>query len=342
MEEEEGKLGNYRLGETLGKGTFGKVYLGTHLITKELVAVKVLDKSKIEDEDDRTRIIREIEILRMVRHPNICQLYEVLEDRHKIYLVTEYCEEGELLSYISRRKRLKESRASKLINQILNALLYLKHLGVVHRDLKPENILLDFDFNVKLIDFGLSNYSRGELLETACGSPCYASPEMISGLAYDGYKSDAWSLGVILYVMVCGELPFEEKSTKELYAKIIAGEHKRIPDYLRKETVALLRALLNVRPDSRMLLEHIRSQPFCQWTADSEPEIKGIVVGKHAMPIDLELLQDMQNSISFTIPEGEESIRCNRHNSITTTYYLLQKKVLREGGKTVLDLQYYL
>lgn len=151
------KVGNYRIGKTIGKGTFGKVKLGEHLITKEKVAIKILEKDKILDDGDRTRISREIKILRQIRHPNIIQLYEIIETPNKLFLITEFAPNGELFDYIVNKTRLKEKEASKFLQQILCAVEYLHSIGIVHRDLKPENLLLDHNYSIKVVDFGLSN-----------------------------------------------------------------------------------------------------------------------------------------------------------------------------------------
>ena len=148
--------------------------------------------------------------MRILRHPNIIQLYEIIETDDYIFLVTEYAEQGELFKLMSEEVRLSERAAGRIFIQIMNAVSYMHRLGIAHRDLKPENILLDVDFNIKLIDFGLSNYVEdGVKLSTACGSPCYAPPEMVSGNKYDGKTGDIWSLGIIFYGMICGSLPFE-------------------------------------------------------------------------------------------------------------------------------------
>ena len=156
------------------------------------------------------------------------QLYEVaphltqiFETKKCLYLITEYAGGGELFDHIVNNKRLEEREASRILQQILNAVEYLHKLGIVHRDLKPENLLLDSNSNIKVVDFGLSNINaKGEQLRTACGSPCYAAPEMVTAKPYNGLKTDIWSCGIILYAMCCGYLPFDDPNTAELYRKI--------------------------------------------------------------------------------------------------------------------------
>ena len=208
----EGKqIGGFIIGKTKGKGTFGKVKQGTHIVTGDKVAIKILEKDKIKDQSDIDRINREITILKKVRHPHVVQLYEMIENNDYLYLIMEYCSGGELFQHIVKNRRLKEEEAAKMYQQIISGIEYIHKLGVVHRDLKPENLLLDHNNCIKIVDFGLSNlYNPGERLKTACGSPCYAAPEMIKGERYLGLGADIWSSGVILYAMVCGYLPFED------------------------------------------------------------------------------------------------------------------------------------
>lgn len=194
---------SYFLGKSIGKGTFGKVKKGIHVKTNEKVAIKILEKDKIQDVADVERVAREIHILKIVRHPNVIQMYEIIETQKQLYLIMEYAEGGELFDYIVSKKRLDENEASKIYQQIIGGIEYISKLGIVHRDLKPENLLLDYHNNIKIVDFGLSNtFKKGELLKTACGSPCYAAPEMIEGKEYHGTNADVWSSGVILFAMI--------------------------------------------------------------------------------------------------------------------------------------------
>jgi 5'-AMP-activated protein kinase catalytic alpha subunit len=225
-------VGHYLLSKTIGKGTFGKVKLGIHNSTGEKVAVKILEKDKIQDVNDVERVAREIHILKMIRHPNIIQLYEIIETPKQLYLIMEYVSGGELFDYIVKNHRVKEPMAVKFFHQITAGIEYLHKLNIVHRDLKPENMLLDADMNIKIVDFGLSNtYKDGQTLKTACGSPCYAAPEMIAGKRYLGSQVDIWSSGVILFALICGYLPFEDPNTTQLYKKILNGDFN-IPKYV--------------------------------------------------------------------------------------------------------------
>ena len=219
------RIANYALSKTLGEGTFGKVQLGVHLPTGEKVAVKVLEKERIVDKGDIKRVTREMQILKRVRHVNVVQLLEVIETPRHIYLVTEFLSGGELFEFIVAHGRLHETQACRIFRQVVLGVDACHAMGVAHRDLKPENMLIDAACNVKVIDFGLSNvFSQpDELLRTACGSPCYAAPEMVAGKRYRGAAADVWSLGVCLFAMLCGYLPFEDADTPALYRKIMDG-----------------------------------------------------------------------------------------------------------------------
>ncbi|CAK0839845.1 unnamed protein product [Prorocentrum cordatum] len=225
-------VGHYVLGKTIGEGTFGKVKLGTHVLTGQRVAVKVLEKDRIVEIADVERVAREVHILKLIRHPHIVQLYEIIETKRQLYLIMEYAAGGELFDYIVARDRVQEPEACRLFHQIISGIEKIHSMNIVHRDLKPENLLLDHNHAVKIVDFGLSNVFReGQLLRTACGSPCYAPPEMISGNPYLPRGCDLWSAGVILFAVVCGYLPFEDPSTAELYRTILTGDFE-CPDFL--------------------------------------------------------------------------------------------------------------
>lgn len=180
--------------------------------------MKILEKDRISDMADVERVAREIHILKLIRHPTIIQLYEIIESSKQLYLIMEYASGGELFDYIVAKGKVKEYEACKFFQQIIDGVEYLHKLNIVHRDLKPENLLLDQNKNIKIVDFGLSNtYKPGDTLHTACGSPCYAAPEMIAGQRYYGSNVDIWSCGVIMFALVCGYLPFEDPNTTNLY-----------------------------------------------------------------------------------------------------------------------------
>ena len=246
----------------------------------------------------------------------------------------EYSSCGELFDYIVAQTRIKEKEACRLFQQIIAGIEYIHKLNVVHRDLKPENLLLDSNNRIKIVDFGLSNtYQPGEYLKTACGSPCYAAPEMIAGKNYSGLKADIWSSGVILYAMVCGYLPFEDPNTGELYKKILACNYKA-PKFISHEAKDLIKCILNTDPDLRISIEGIRNHEwFKQVLEEKSP---GILVGYDQIPVDTAILKQL-DAYKTQIDYVRQCIEANKHNSVTTGYYLLLKKHLSNGGSFLAD-----
>ena len=218
-------LENYNFIKTIGKGTFGKVKLALHTPTKEQVAIKILEKSKIKSKRDLERIEKEIKYLKMFNNPNIIKIYQIKEDEKNFYIVMEYVQGGELFNYIVSNKHLDENEASFFYSQIIHIIQEIHKHKICHRDMKPENLLLTQNKTIKLIDFGLSNEYE-DLLETPCGSPCYASPEIIQGKKYSGVAIDLWASGIILFSMLCGYLPFDDKDNEVLFRKILKCKYE--------------------------------------------------------------------------------------------------------------------
>ncbi|EDW43815.1 GM19132 [Drosophila sechellia] len=252
------KIGHYLLGATLGTGTFGKVKIGEHQITRVKVAVKILNRQKIKSLDVVGKIRREIQNLKLFRHPHIIKLYQVISTPSDIFMIMEYVSGGELFDYIVKHGKLQEHQARRFFQQIISGVDYCHRHMIVHRDLKPENLLLDHNMHVKIADFGLSNMMLdGEFLRTSCGSPNYAAPEVISGKLYAGPEVDIWSCGVILYALLCGTLPFDDEHVPTLFRKIKSGIFP-IPEYLNKQVVNLVCQMLQV--DLLKRAQHRRDQ----------------------------------------------------------------------------------
>ena len=266
-------VGQYAIGKVLGHGTFGEVKLATHIPSGEQVAVKILEKSKMQEKADIRRVNREIKILKKARHPNIIQLYEVLDTPKNIYLMMENCEGGEMFDYIVAHRHVSEPQACKFFHQIVEGVDILHQAEITHRDLKPENLLLKSSpggWLIKIVDFGLSNtHEGGKLLTTACGSPCYAAPEMIAGKHYSGPLADIWSMGIILFALVCGYLPFEDANTNVLYKKILSGDYKA-PKWISAEVRDLIGRILETNPAKRITMEEIRAHAWYQTVEESE------------------------------------------------------------------------
>ncbi|KAK2462906.1 hypothetical protein APHAL10511_005104 [Amanita phalloides] len=259
------KLGEYTVIKDIAEGTFGKVKMAMHTITGHKVAMKYISKAEIQREKTKTRVKREFEYMRTLRHSHIIKLYEVISTPTDIIFVLEYAG-GELFNYIVHNGRLPEPRARRFFQQIISGIEYSHRLKIVHRDLKPENVLLDDGLNVKIADFGLSNeISDGDFLTTSCGSPNYAAPEVIRGGVYAGPEIDVWSSGVILYVMLCGRLPFEDEDVQVLFSKISQGSF-HLPSNLSPDARHLITAMLAVDPVKRITIPEITQHPF--YTSD--------------------------------------------------------------------------
>ncbi|EDM09799.1 NUAK family, SNF1-like kinase, 2 [Rattus norvegicus] len=253
----------YEFLETLGKGTYGKVKKARES-SGRLVAIKSIRKDKIKDEQDLLHIRREIEIMSSLNHPHIIAIHEVFENSSKIVIVMEYASRGDLYDYISERPRLNERDARHFFRQIVSALHYCHQNGIVHRDLKLENILLDASGNIKIADFGLSNlYHKGKFLQTFCGSPLYASPEIVNGKPYVGPEVDSWSLGVLLYILVHGTMPFDGQDHKTLVKQISSGAYRE--PCKPSDACGLIRWLLMVNPIRRATLEDVASHWWVNW-----------------------------------------------------------------------------
>lgn len=257
MEKKAGILMNkYELGRLLGQGTFAKVYHGRNLKTGQSVAIKIVDKEKILRVGLIDQIKREISVMRLVRHPNIVQLYEVMASKTKIYFAMEYVRGGELFNKVAKGK-LREEVARKYFQQLVDAVEFCHSRGVYHRDLKPENLLLDENGDLKISDFGLSALQESTrqdgLLHTTCGTPAYVAPEVINKRGYDGAKADIWSCGVVLFVLLAGNLPFYDSNLMELYKKITRAEFK-CPNWFPPEVRKLLSRILDPNPSTRVTM----------------------------------------------------------------------------------------
>jgi len=256
-------IGHYELKRTLGKGNFSTVKLAKHRITGHSVAIKVV-KTSVLSEDNLMKINREIDILKKLdKHEHIVRLYQVIKTKRYFMLVTEYCTNGELYDYLVDKGKLSEQQSCTYFLQILSAVEFLHNHNVVHRDLKAENLLLTDEFKtIKIADFGFANYyKQDKLLSTWCGSPPYAAPELFKGLQYVGPPVDIWSMGVILYVLVCGSLPFDGHNLVYLKSRVLSGKF-RIPFFMSTECEGLLRGMLRLDPEKRFSIRHIRSHSW--------------------------------------------------------------------------------
>lgn len=263
--------GKYELGRLLGHGTFAKVYHARNLQSGRSVAMKVVGKEKVMKVGMMEQIKREIAVMKMVEHPHIVELHEVMASKSKIYFAMELVRGGELFNRIAKG-RLREDAARMYFQQLISAIDFCHSRGVYHRDLKPENLLLDEDGNLKVTDFGLSAFSEhlrhDGLLHTTCGTPAYVAPEVIGKKGYDGAKADLWSCGVILFVLLAGYLPFQDDNLMAMYRKIYRGDFK-CPPWFSSDARRLVTKLLDPNPSNRITIAKVMES---SWFKKSVPK----------------------------------------------------------------------
>ncbi|CAA7055428.1 unnamed protein product [Microthlaspi erraticum] len=321
--KKESVLPNYKIGKSIGHGAFSKVKLAKHLATGHKVAIKIIDRKKVEELDLATKVEREIQILRALMHPRTIRLYEVVETPEHIYLVMEFAGKGELFDYIVEKGRLSEEEARRIFQQIISGVEYCHHIRVVHRDLKPENIIMDWKEDIKIADFGLSNIMYdGHLLKTSCGSPNYAAPEVLAGEPYAGPEVDIWSCGVILYALVCGQLPFDDAVVPNLFGKIKRGEYT-LPNHLSRDVKDLIPRMLTVEPLRRISIPEIRQHPWFHNDLPHDLAVPPSDAREQAYnKIDEKIVQEVVN-LGFDRNQVVESLVGRIQNQATVSYYLI-------------------
>ncbi|XP_070972762.1 MAP/microtubule affinity-regulating kinase 3-like isoform X10 [Oncorhynchus clarkii lewisi] len=327
--DEQPHVGNYRLLKTIGKGNFAKVKLARHILTGREVAIKIIDKTQLNP-NSLQKLFREVRIMKLLNHPNIVKLFEVIETERTLYLVMEYASGGEVFDYLVAHGRMKEKEARAKFRQIVSAVQYCHQKHIVHRDLKAENLLLDADMNIKIADFGFSNeFTMGNKLDTFCGSPPYAAPELFQGKKYDGPEVDVWSLGVILYTLVSGSLPFDGQNLKELRERVLRGKY-RIPFYMSTDCENLLKRFLVLNPAKRGTFE-VRDDSENQIMKDrwinvgsEEDELKPFVEPEQDITDQKRI--DVMVGMGFSPEEIQESLAKMKYDEITATYLLLGRK----------------
>ncbi|XP_063293776.1 serine/threonine-protein kinase MARK2 isoform X8 [Pelobates fuscus] len=320
--DEQPHIGNYRLLKTIGKGNFAKVKLARHVLTGKEVAVKIIDKTQLNS-SSLQKLFREVRIMKVLNHPNIVKLFEVIETEKTLYLVMEYASGGEVFDYLVAHGRMKEKEARAKFRQIVSAVQYCHQKLIVHRDLKAENLLLDSDMNIKIADFGFSNeFTFGNKLDTFCGSPPYAAPELFQGKKYDGPEVDVWSLGVILYTLVSGSLPFDGQNLKELRERVLRGKY-RIPFYMSTDCENLLKKFLILNPSKRGTLEQIMRDRWMN-VGHEDDELKPYVepTPDYKDPKRTEMMVSM----GYSREEIQDSLVHQKYNEIMATYLLLGYK----------------
>ncbi|XP_066552538.1 serine/threonine-protein kinase MARK1 isoform X4 [Amia ocellicauda] len=331
--DEQPHIGNYRLLKTIGKGNFAKVKLARHVLTgrevsetagthRSPVAVKIIDKTQLNP-TSLQKLFREVRIMKILNHPNIVKLFEVIETEKTLYLVMEYASGGEVFDYLVAHGRMKEKEARAKFRQIVSAVQYCHQKRIVHRDLKAENLLLDADMNIKIADFGFSNeFTIGNKLDTFCGSPPYAAPELFQGKKYDGPEVDVWSLGVILYTLVSGSLPFDGQNLKELRERVLRGKY-RIPFYMSTDCENLLKKLLVLNPVKRGSLEQIMKDRWMN-VGYEEEELKPYIEPEPDFSDTKRI--ELMVTMGFSRDEITESLIGQKYDEVMATYLLLGRK----------------
>lgn len=343
----QNKIGPWKLGRTLGRGLTGRVRLAKNVETGKLAAVKIVPKlnfKKLENpkyrNHDATRlpygIEREIIIMKLISHPNIMGLYDVWENKNDLYLILEYIEGGELFDYLIKKGKLLEYEAINYFKQIIHGIGYLHQFNICHRDLKPENLLLDFNKNIKIADFGMAALEVDKkLLETSCGSPHYASPEIVAGKNYHGAPSDIWSCGIILFALLTGHLPFDDENIRKLLLKVQNGKFV-MPNELSWEAKDLISRMLQVNPNERIAIEQILTHPLLRKYPDpaesASRQRHDLILHSNIGPIlsvakiDQEILRSL--CILFHNCPEEQVVKCLMSPAKSAEkmfYYLLMK-----------------
>ncbi|XP_061514927.1 MAP/microtubule affinity-regulating kinase 3 isoform X10 [Anopheles gambiae] len=331
----EEHIGKYKLLKTIGKGNFAKVKLAKHVPTNKEVAIKIIDKTQLNP-SSLQKLYREVRIMKMLDHPNIVKLFQVIETEKTLYLVMEYASGGEVFDYLVAHGKMKEKEARAKFRQIVSAVQYCHQKRIIHRDLKAENLLLDSEMNIKIADFGFSNeFTPGSKLDTFCGSPPYAAPELFQGRKYDGPEVDVWSLGVILYTLVSGSLPFDGATLKELRERVLRGKY-RIPFYMSTDCEVLLKKFLVLNPSKRANLETIMKDKWMNMGYEDD-ELKPYVeplpdlkdqkrIGKTGNQAVFKPRLKALVAMGYNRQDIEDSLANTMYDDVFATYLLLGRK----------------
>lgn len=318
----EEHIGKYKLLKTIGKGNFAKVKLAKHVPTSKEVAIKIIDKTQL-NASSLQKLYREVRIMKLLDHPNIVKLFQVIETEKTLYLVMEYASGGEVFDYLVLHGRMKEKEARAKFRQIVSAVQYCHQKRIIHRDLKAENLLLDSEMNIKIADFGFSNqFTPGSKLDTFCGSPPYAAPELFQGRKYDGPEVDVWSLGVILYTLVSGSLPFDGATLRELRERVLRGKY-RIPFYMSTDCENLLKKFLVLNPAKRASLESIMKDKWMNMGYEDD-ELTPFTEPKPDLK-DQKRIEALV-AMGYNRQDIEESLTFTRYDDVFATYLLLGRK----------------
>jgi serine/threonine protein kinase len=336
-------VGPFILGKSLGSGSTGKVKLGFHKDTGFKVAIKIMNKEVLSSRPSmRKKVEREIVVMKVIDHPNVLKLHDVYETSKYLFLVTEYVEGGELFDYLINKGSLEPMEALKFFQQLIRGLDHCHSQRICHRDLKPENLLLDSDKNIKIGDFGMAALMRrGALLGTSCGSPHYASPEVVTGKQYSGMTADVWSCGVILYALLTGKLPFDDDDIRKLLGKVKSGVFT-MPAFLPKDSQDLISKMLTVDPSKRITIQQIKEHP---WFNSNSPEPHNFLAPvsvedmtasplEDAAAIDDEILRSLKVLGLGSDMDIEHSLTSRKPNLTLVFYRLLEDRKEKQANNS--------
>ena len=334
MNECKFSIGCYQFHQIIGSGSFSTVWLGTNKNTGLKVAIKVVNKSSLNTIEASNRFAREVSLLKLIDHPFISHLYDIIDTKDCFCLVMEYAEGGNLFNLVNNLGSIDEIRARQIFVMLISALNYLHNKKfIMHRDLKAENILLDRYNNIRLIDFGLSNgFSKIDPeLKTACGSPAYAAPEMIQGCPYTK-AADVWSAGVVLYAMVAGRLPFDDSNVQTLMQKVVYTE-ATYPPSMSRSLVDLLKRLLSKNPEKRLTIPQIINHPWFQ-----QCEIVQIMDLDFSGPefVDKAIINQMKN-MGIDINAIPQNLMLGEYNETLSIYRQLRKEKITESVRQIIN-----
>jgi BR serine/threonine kinase len=326
----EPHIGPYIPVRTLGEGTTGKVKLAFHKDTNENVAIKIILKSSFEKKPDlEAKVQREIALMRLTNHPNIMKLKDYFESPRHLYIILEYAQQGELFDYLISKRVLPVEQAIEFFRQIIFAIEYLHEHGICHRDLKPENILLDSNTRIKIADFGFARWVKSNIADTACGSPHYAAPEVISGRSYDGRKADIWSCGVVFFALLAGYLPFDDASIRTLLHKVKRGVFQ-MPAF-PAEIKDIIQRMLTVDPEKRITIAEIKQHPCFRQSLNSEYLLPKPMPFIHTAPVDISQVDpkyiDSLIKIGFTNEELAEELAVEENTMAKVFLTMLMQKM---------------
>ena len=340
-------IGQFTFIEKIGAGSFAEVWTARHQKTQKIVAIKIISKEKFKEQKHFTRFNREVAFMRQVEHPLIAQLFQVLEDEKNHYLVMEYCSGENLLQYINTDGKLEENLARQYFIQLFSVIEYLhKEKSIIHRDLKAENVLLDRNYNIRLIDFGLSNSFSFEKqnLETACGSPGYLPPEMIKGQTHTT-AADIWSLGVLLYCITVGRLPFDDPNMQTILNKIV-NTQPFFPRTLSADLLSLLKKMLVKDPEQRITLDEIKEHPWFSkdvYKYLSERLVRTLpqVPPEHPVIADFQIKESVvkeMEKLGYNVDGIDKRLMSRDFDDVTAAYLILSKELLTDEYKDIRDV----